>query len=109
MATATTREKRTKESREKEQAAKRARLDEIRALALRQGYITEDQIVWQLDESADPEEQVDQMEEVHGMLNSMRIEVFGSEEEAQERLKRLRKIEEKKSLSAARALPSQYM
>jgi RNA polymerase primary sigma factor len=107
MATATTREKRTKETRDKELAARRAKLDEIRALALRQGYVTEDQIVWHLDDTLEPEEQVDQMEEVHAMLNSMRIEVFGSEEEAQERLKRLRKLEEKKSLSAAKALPQQ--
>jgi RNA polymerase primary sigma factor len=107
MATATTREKRTKETRDKEQAAKRARLDEIRALALRQGYITEDQIVWHLDDAVDPEEQVEQMEEVHATLNSLRIEVFGSEEEAHERIKRLRKIEEKKSLTAAKALPQQ--
>ncbi len=106
MATAT-REKRTKEARDKEQAARRARIDEIRALALRQGYVTEDQIVWHLDDTLDPEEQVDQMEEVHGMLNSLRIEVFGSEEEAQERLKRLRKLEEKKSLAQAKALPQQ--
>src|SRR5437868_8612312 len=85
----------------------RKRLDEIRALALRQGYVTEDQVVWLLDDDQDPETQVDQMEEIHAMLNQMRIEVFASEEEAQERLKKLRKLEEKKQPAGTKAVPQQ--
>src|SRR6266850_572100 len=85
-----------KQQRLKEQAAFRKRLDEIKTVALRQGYITEDQIVFLLDEESDPEQQVDQMEDIHGMLNQLHIEVFASEEDAQERLKKLRKIEDKK-------------
>src|SRR5258706_9999698 len=47
------------------------------------------------------------MEEIHCMLNQMHMEVFASEEEAQERLKKLRKIEDKKSSPAAKAAPQQ--
>jgi RNA polymerase primary sigma factor len=90
-----------------EKAELRKRLDEVKSVALRQGYITEDQIVWLLDEDQDPEVQVDQMEEIHGMLNQMHIEVFASEEDAQERLKKLRKIEDKKPTPASKAIPQQ--
>ena len=109
MAVSTSREKKAiaKEARARELAARRRLLDEIRSVALRQGYLTEDQIVWQLGEEMEPEVQVDLMEEIHGMLNQLRIEVFESEEEAQERIKKLRKIEEKKTSSAAKAAPQQ--
>src|SRR5437762_523317 len=104
MATATARRKQVKL---KEKAEQRKRLDDIKSLALRQGYITEDQVVWLLDDDSDPEAQVEQMEEIHSMLNQMHIEVFAGEEEAQERLKKLRKIEDKKPSAAAKALPQQ--
>jgi RNA polymerase primary sigma factor len=109
MAVSTSREKKTsaKETRLKTQAARRKLLDEVKSLALRQGYLTEDQIVWQIGEEMDPEDQVDLMEEIHGMLNQMRIEVFETEEEAQERIKKLRKIEDKKPSAAAKAAPPQ--
>ncbi len=82
-------------------------LDEIKTLAIRQGYVTEDQVMFLLDEDLDPELQVEQMDEIHGMLGLMHIEVFGSEEEAQERLKKLRKIEDKKPSSSAKPTPQQ--
>ena len=109
MAVSTSREKKisAKETRAREQAARRRLLDEIKSMALRQGYLTEDQIVWQIGEEMEPEVQVDLMEEIHGMLNQMRIEVFETEEEAQERIKKLRKIEDKKPSAAAKAAPQQ--
>ena len=109
MAVSTRQVKKTsaKEARAKEAVAKRRLLDEIKSVALRQGYLTEDQIVWQLGEEMEPEVQVDLMEEIHGMLSQMRIEVFETEEEAQERIKKLRKIEEKKPSAAAKAAPQQ--
>jgi RNA polymerase primary sigma factor len=103
MAAATTK----KQAKLREKAEQRKRLDEIKSLALRQGYITEDQIVWLLDDNQEPEAQVDLMEEVHGMLNQMHMEVFASDEDAQERLKKLRKIEDKKSSPAAKSVPQQ--
>jgi RNA polymerase primary sigma factor len=103
MAVATTK----KQLKEKEKAAQRKRLDEIKSLALRQGYVTEDQIVWLLDDDLDPEKQVEQMEEIHSMLNTMHIEVFASEEEAHERAKKLRKLEDKKTPSTSKAVAPQ--
>ena len=96
-----------KVQKEKEKAEQRRRLDEIKSLALRQGYVTEDQIVWLLDDDLDPEKQVEQMEEIHTMLISMHIEVFASEEEAHERAKKLRKLEDKKPTPSAKAVPPQ--
>ncbi|HTR96429.1 MAG TPA: RNA polymerase sigma factor RpoD [Candidatus Acidoferrales bacterium] len=96
-----------KQIREKEKLEQRKRLDEIRSLALRQGYVTEDQIVWLLNDDQDPEKQVEQMEEIHSMLNNMHIEVFASEEEAHERAKKLRKLEDKKPTPSTKAVPQQ--
>src|SRR5215475_4461265 len=104
MAAATAR---TKQEKLKEKAEQRKRLDEIKSLALRQGYVTEDQVVWLLDDSNDPEAQVEQMEDIHSMLNQMHIEVFASEEEAQERIKKLRKIEDRKPSASAKPVPQQ--
>ena len=92
-----------KQLRIKEKSEQRKRLDEIKALALRQGYVTEDQVVFMLDDDIDPEAQVEQMEDIHAMLGQMHIEVFASEEEAQERIKKLRKIEDKKPTVAGKA------
>ena len=86
-----------KQRAQKDKAEQRKRLDEIKTLAIRQGYVTEDQVMFLLDEDLDPELQVEQMDEIHGMLSTMHIEVFASEEEAHERLKKLRKLEDKKS------------
>src|SRR5262249_34192711 len=60
-----------------------------------------------LDEDLDPDLQVDQMDEIHSMLSTMHIEVFASEEEAQERLKKLRKLEDKKPGVATKPAPQQ--
>ncbi len=103
MASATTK----KQLREKERAEQRRRLDEIKTLALRQAYVTEDQIVYLLDDDLDPEKQVEQMEEIHSMLTTLHIEVFASEEEAHERAKKLRKLEDKRPSAAAKAAPPQ--
>jgi RNA polymerase primary sigma factor len=103
MATATSR----KLEKQKEKVEQRKRMDEIKSLALRQGYVTEDQVVFLLDDNNDPEVQVEQMEEIHTMLNTMHIEVFASEEEAHERAKKLRKLEDKKPTPSTKAVPPQ--
>ncbi len=97
----------TKQAKQAAKVEQRRRLDEIKSVALRQGYITEDQVVGMLDDELDPEVQVDQMEEIHSMLGTMHIEVFASEEDAAERLKKLRKIEDKKTPVASKAVPPQ--
>ncbi|MBI5708929.1 MAG: RNA polymerase sigma factor RpoD [Candidatus Eisenbacteria bacterium] len=104
MATATSKARQVKL---KEKTEGRKRLDEIKTLAVRQGYITEDQVVSMLSDDDDPEVQVEQMEEIHGMLGQLHIEVFASDEEARERAKQLRKIEDKKPAVATKAVPQQ--
>jgi RNA polymerase primary sigma factor len=99
----------TKQAKLKAKTEQRKRLDEIKSLALRQGYVTEDQVVWLLDDDQEPEAQVEQMEEIHSMLGQMHIEVFASEEEAQERIRKLRKIEDKKPSAASKAAPQQLV
>jgi RNA polymerase primary sigma factor len=47
------------------------------------------------------------MEDIHSMLNTLHIEVFASEEEAHERAKKLRKLEDKRPSAAAKAAPPQ--
>jgi RNA polymerase primary sigma factor len=96
-----------KQLKEKAKVEQRRRMDEIKSLALRQGYVTEDQIVYLLDDDLDPEKQVEQMEDIHSMLNTLHIEVFASEEEAHERAKKLRKLEDKRPSAAAKAAPPQ--
>ena len=103
MATATTK----KQQQKAEVAEQRKRLEEVKTLALRQGYVTEDQVIWLLDDNQDPDRQVEQMEEIHTMLGRMHIEVFASEEDAQERIRKLRKIEDKKTPAASKAVPQQ--
>jgi RNA polymerase primary sigma factor len=106
MATATTTTTK-KQQKKLEVAEQRKRVEEIKTLALRQGYVTEDQVIWLLDDNQDPDRQVEQMEEIHTMLGKMHIEVFASEEEAQIRARKLRKIEDKKSPAASKAVPQQ--
>src|SRR5262249_31381392 len=105
----TSREKKSsaKETKAREQAARRRLLDEIKSMALRQGYLTEDQIVWQLGEEMEPEGQGELMEEIHGMLNQMRVGGFETREGAQERIRKLRKSEDKKPSAAVKAAPQQ--
>jgi len=107
MPSATRDKSSAKETRQRIKEAQRKRLDEIKSLALRQGYVTEDQVVWLLGEQDEPEAQVEQMEEIHTMLNQMHIEVFASEEEAAEHLKKLRKLEERKTPAPGKAQPQQ--
>ena len=68
MASANSKAKTTKG---KSKAEARKWLDEIKALAIRQGYVTEDQVMFLLDEDLDPELQVEQMDEIHGMLSGL--------------------------------------
>ncbi|MEY4375278.1 MAG: hypothetical protein RL760_1445 [Candidatus Eisenbacteria bacterium] len=89
-----------KKDKEKEKAEQRKRTDEIKSLAMRQGYITEDQILYLL---ADDEEQAEAMDDVYEMLSKLKIEVFASEEDAQERAKKLRKLEDKRSSPSTKA------
>ncbi len=71
------------------------RLKELKSLALRQGFVTHDQIDQFLAADQDGEQLVEQMEEAYLALSEMSIDVFDTEEEAQTKLKKSRRRNEK--------------
>jgi len=77
--------------------------EEIRTLAVKQGFVTHEQIESLLDEDASP----DEMDEVYISLAGMKIDVFDTVEEAQEKLKKAKRQEERRAES--RLLAAQPM
>jgi RNA polymerase primary sigma factor len=71
-------------------------LQELKSLALRQGYVTHEQIDNFLDPGVSGDALVEEMESAYIALSEMHIDVFDSEEEALKKIKRQRKAEEKK-------------
>ncbi len=79
-------------------------LSELRALALRQGFLTEDQMLQQVGVVPDIGEQVDLMDDAFALMRELNLEVFESEEEARRRVKQVRAAEEQRA--AAKPLPA---
>jgi RNA polymerase primary sigma factor len=77
----------------------KATLEELRQMAMKQGFITIDQI----ETSMDLETNIDLMDEVYIMLGKMKVEVFDSEKDAVEKLRKVQKQEEKKTEAKAAA------
>ena len=69
--------------------------EEIRTLAVKQGFVTHEQIESLLDEDASP----DEMDEVYISLAAMKIDVFDTVEEAQEKRKKAKRQEERRAES----------
>jgi RNA polymerase primary sigma factor len=78
-------------------------LEDLRTSAMKQGFITIDQI----EGAMDLETNVDLMDEVYIMLGKMKIEVFDSDKDAQEKMRKVQKQEEKKT--EAKAVASQVL
>jgi RNA polymerase primary sigma factor len=78
-------------------------LDDLRQVALKQGFMT----IEQIENSMDLETDIDLIDEVYIMLGKMKIEVFDSEKDAQEKMRKVQKQEEKKT--EARAVASQVL
>ena len=76
------------------------RLVELKSLAGKQHYLLHDQIETFLDESAS----VEDMDEVYIALNDLKVDVFDTHEEAQQKL-RLKRREEKRPPEKQAALP----
>jgi RNA polymerase primary sigma factor len=74
-------------------------LDDLRQMAMKQGFITIDQI----ETSMDLETNIDLMDEVYIMLGKLKVEVFDSEKDALEKLRKVQKQEEKKTEAKAAA------
>jgi RNA polymerase primary sigma factor len=70
--------------------ARKALLTEIKALASRQGYVTEGQILERLGEEFE-ESTPELMDDIYASLTPLKVPVFGTEAEAKEKLGRARK------------------
>ena len=78
-------------------------LEDLRQTAMKQGFMTIDQI----ENAMDLETNVDLMDEVYIMLGKMKIEVFDSDKDAQDKMRKVQKQEEKKT--EAKAVASQVL
>jgi RNA polymerase primary sigma factor len=78
-------------------------LDDLRQTAMKQGFMTIDQI----ENAMDLETNIDLMDEVYIMLGKMKVEVFDSEGDALEKMRKVQKQEEKKT--EAKAVASQVI
>jgi len=81
-------------------------LQELRDLAVRQGYVTVDQVDANIDHSLDSEAMVGQMDEAFRLLQELNVPWYESEEEAYKLQKALRVPEEKKKEIKPAAQPA---
>jgi len=87
------------------QATKRNPVAALKATALRQGYLTEEQVLESIDPGLDAVEQVEVMDDAYAMTRELGLEIFESEEEARRRVKRSRAVEDPRA--AARVVATQ--
>ena len=69
-------------------------VSQLRAMALRQGYLTEEQILEQTEAKKDIGSQVDLMDDAFCMMRELGLDIFESEDEARRRVKQVRQAEE---------------
>jgi len=87
------------------QTTNRSPISTLKALALRQGYLTEDQVLECIDAALGAEVQVELMDDAYTLVRELGLEVFESEEEARRRVRRSRVAEDARA--AAKAVPNQ--
>ncbi|MCA9758980.1 MAG: RNA polymerase sigma factor RpoD [Candidatus Eisenbacteria bacterium] len=80
-------------------------LQELKDLAVRQGYVTYDQIDARVDKSGDSSFMVDQMDEAFTMLQELNVPWYDSEEEAYKFQKQARALEKKEEEEKPAAQP----
>ena len=80
-------------------------LQELKDLAVRQGYVTYDQIDARVDKSGDSGFMVDQMDEAFTMLQELNVPWYDSEEEAYKFQKQARALEKKEEETKPTAQP----
>jgi RNA polymerase primary sigma factor len=84
-------------------------LKELKALALRQGYVTHEQVDQFLSVETEGEDLVDQMESAYSMLSEISVEPFDSKEEAEAKLKKARRRDDRAAEErTAGAVPVRY-
>ncbi|MBU1700958.1 MAG: RNA polymerase sigma factor RpoD [Candidatus Eisenbacteria bacterium] len=69
-------------------------LQELKTLAVRQGYITEPQVLEQIGSGLEIDQQIDLMDQTYAMLRELNIGVYSSEGEAQEHSRRNRLLQQ---------------
>src|SRR5262245_11919910 len=67
------------------------RLKDLKSLALKQGFVTQDQLDSFISSDAGGEDLVQEMEEAYQALGDMKIDVFDSEEEALLKMRKAKK------------------
>lgn len=80
-------------------------LQELKDLAVRQGYVTYDQIDARVDKSGDSVFMVEQMDEAFSMLQELNVPWYDSEEEAYKFQKQVRALEKKEEEEKPTAQP----
>jgi RNA polymerase primary sigma factor len=74
-------------------------LEDLRNLAVKQGYMT----IEQIENHLDMDTEVEVMDEVYIMLGKMKVEVFDSERDALERMRKVQKQQEQKTQAKSAA------
>ncbi|MBP7669227.1 MAG: RNA polymerase sigma factor RpoD [Candidatus Eisenbacteria bacterium] len=85
--------------------AKDPSISGLKALALRQGFLTEEQVLSGIDPTLDAELQIDRMDEAFILMRELGLEIFESEEEARRRIRRTRAPAD--AHAVAKAVPAQ--
>jgi RNA polymerase primary sigma factor len=83
----------------------RTPISTLKALALRQGFLTEAQVLECIDSALGAEVQVELMDDAYTLVRELGLEVYESEEEARRRVRRSRVAEDARA--AAKAVPNQ--
>ncbi|MBD3334165.1 MAG: RNA polymerase sigma factor RpoD [Candidatus Eisenbacteria bacterium] len=81
-------------------------LQELKTLAVRQGYVTEPQVLEQIGSSLDVVEQIELMDRSYSMLRELNISIYPSETEAQEHSRRARFLQQEREQKAEEAQPA---
>ncbi len=78
-------------------SAVKKRLKDLEKIAVRQGYVTYDQVEDSMQfDPGDPATMIETMDEVFHLMGNIKIEVFESREDALKRIRSARRIEERK-------------
>jgi RNA polymerase primary sigma factor len=84
---------------------KRSPVSALKATALRQGFLTEEQVLGCINSDLDVAAQVELMDDAYALTRELGLEIFESEEEARRRIRRSRALEDQRT--TAKAVPSQ--
>lgn len=79
---------------------------DLKTLAVRQGYVTEAQILEQIGPDLDVESQIEIMDRTYALLRELNVGVYGSDEEAREHSRKARLVHEDREPKTQEAQPA---